>query len=385
MHVRTRSESIAFMDGGPLEEKIANEKLDELIKTQEKLILRQFPLGISINFADYFASLVSFFALAVPLYVGRYDYMGPTSLSQLVSQNAFISITLINRFTRLIDLSSQITVIAGTTHRISQLIESLKEKKRKYDDQQDKKRIESNEGYNRDSHLTRYDSEQLVFYELENANIQVPHSSKGNLLIAKLNLVINQGRNILIAGPSGAGKTSILRVLKGLWIESCGKVLRLAPENINKTVVFLPQKPILTSGSLLQQIIYPNKLCQTLPESDDSLIKHYLVRLGLNHLLRRIDGNIVKEVDWNWYDVLSPGEMQRIAFIRLFYHRPLLAVLDESTSAITLDMEELIYKELGRLNITIVTSGHRETLRDYHDFVIKLTENPNVWTFERIK
>ena len=80
------------------------------------------------------------------------------------------------------------------------------------------------------------------------------------------------------------------------------------------------------------------------------------------------------------YDVLSPGEMQRIAFIRLFYHRPQLAFLDEATSAISVDMEEILYKEALKLGITLISVGHRDTLKQYHDFVLRI-EGDGKWTF----
>ena len=51
-------------------------------------------------------------------------------------------------------------------------------------------------------------------------------------------------------------------------------------------------------------------------------------------LLERCHG-LDTEPDWNWYDVLSPGEAQRLAFVRLYVHKPVLAVLDEATSAIS--------------------------------------------------
>ena len=89
--------------------------------------------------------------------------------------------------------------------------------------------------------------------------------------------------------------------------------------------------------------------------------------MELNDLVDRFGGHIDKQVDSNWADSLSPGEQQRISFVRLFYHKPLLAVLDESTSAVSLQMERTVYEECQRLGITVVSCGHRQSLRQYHN------------------
>ena len=128
----------------------------------------------------------------------------------------------------------------------------------------------------------------------------------------------------------------------------------------------------------LKQISYPLR-----PDSNcfdgNELIKEQIYNLmtflDLNHILDRIGTDINKEVDWNWNDSLSPGEQQRISFVRLFYHRPLLAVLDESTSAVSVDMEKRIYEECKRLKMTLISCGHRQTLRGYHSKVLTIFAN----------
>ena len=99
--------------------------------------------------------------------------------------------------------------------------------------------------------------------------------------------------------------------------------------------------------------------------------------LDLNHMLDRIGTDLNKDLEWNWNDCLSPGEQQRISFVRLFYHRPLLAVLDESTSAVSLDMEKKIYEECKRLKITVISCGHRQSLREYHSKLLTIFKREN--------
>uniref|UniRef100_A0A673LYA4 ATP-binding cassette sub-family D member 4-like n=1 Tax=Sinocyclocheilus rhinocerous TaxID=307959 RepID=A0A673LYA4_9TELE len=88
----------------------------------------------------------------------------------------------------------------------------------------------------------------------------------------------------------------------------------------------------------------------------------YLELVGLSNLLTRI-GGLDTKVDWSWYDVLSPGEMQRLCFARLFYLQPKYAVLDEATSALTEEAEGQLYKACKQLGISLISLGHRSTLK----------------------
>lgn len=92
--------------------------------------------------------------------------------------------------------------------------------------------------------------------------------------------------------------------------------------------------------------------------------------LQLSHLLDRVGGDVTRPVDWDWAHCLSPGEQQRISFARLFYHCPAVAVLDESTSGVSLDMERNMYEECRRLGIAVISCGHRQSLRQYHSRVV---------------
>merc|ERR1719309_188953 len=190
---------------------------------------------------------------------------------------------------------------------------------------------------------TMRDSEVLV--ECSNLNLSPPNNETviSRNLVQNLNFKIERGSNWLLMGPSSSGKTSLLRTLRGLWRPTSGSL------HINRYLshqfFFLPQKPFFTTGTLREQIYYPLIVVPNLVQpAENELLVHLFELTNLSGLVERCDGLDV-EPSWNWYDILSPGEQQRLAFVRLLFHKPVLAVLDEATSAVSEDVEAKLYEE----------------------------------------
>src|ERR1017187_4914087 len=188
----------------------------------------------------------------------------------------------------------------------------------------------------------------------------------GRTLISDLTADASALEPLLVKGPSGAGKTSLIRALVGLWREGRGTVTRPALSD----VMFLPQRPYMILGSLRDQLTYPR--AQGL---SDEQLREGLNAVNLSDLYDRFGG---LNAEMHWADVLSPGEQQRLAFARLLLNRPRYAFLDEATSALDVANEQLMYGLLNQRRIPCLSSGHRPTLLKFHRNVLELSAN-NRW------
>ncbi|XP_039088213.1 lysosomal cobalamin transporter ABCD4 isoform X3 [Hyaena hyaena] len=378
MQIRVNAEPAAFFRAGHVEHMRTDRRLQRLLQTQRELMSKELWLYIGVNTFDYLGSILSYIVIAIPIFSGVYGDLSPTELSTVVSKNAFVSIYLISCFTGLINLSSALSDVAGYTHRIGELKETLLDMSLK--SHAGEILDESEWDVDRAPYWPASEPTDTAFL-LERVSICAPSSNKP--LIKDLSLKISEGQSLLIMGNTGTGKTSLLRVLGGLWASTWGSVQMLTDFGPHG-VLFLPQKPFFTDGTLREQVIYPLK--DIYPDSgstDDERIMRFLELAGLSSLVVRTEG-LDQQVDWNWYDVLSPGEMQRLSFARLFYLQPKYAVLDEATSALTEEVESELYRIGQQLGMTFISVGHRRNLEKFHSLVLKLCGEGR-WELARIK
>lgn len=115
------------------------------------------------------------------------------------------------------------------------------------------------------------------------------------------------------------------------------------PKSIGQDgIMFLPQRPYLSPGTLRDQVIYPDgHVDMREKRKSEQDLQRILEAARLGYLPDREGGWDTRK---EWKDVLSGGEKQRMQFARLLYHEPQYAIIDEGTSAVSSDVEGLLYE-----------------------------------------
>jgi len=274
-------------------------------------------------FTKYFASVVGFLLMIRPIWAGEGELKTADAggIAKYYVAVRHVMENLANAVLALFEIQKKVGRLSGLTDRVYNLLTSLMMSDRVFEEltrlcppNQPGSVQETNVG------------DELLF---DGVDVYRPD---GALLAKNLTFEVPHGRKVMITGSNGCGKSSLFRILRGLWPLIKGKIIK--PED--KDLFFLSQVNFVPKGSLRELITYPHR--EECKGTDEELFQCMeLAHLGqLEAQGVRPTMNTVMD----WDVALSPGQKQRMAFARLFYHKPRYAVLDECTNGISPEVEE---------------------------------------------
>lgn len=177
-----------------------------------------------------------------------------------------------------------------------------------------------------------------------------------------VDLVIEPGSFVGIAGPSGAGKTTLADLLVGLYPPQQGQVSvggvpleGAALAAWRRSIAYVSQDPFLFHDSIRRNLLW------AAPQATEEEMWAALALAGAEGLVRGLPGSL-EAVAGERGSLLSGGERQRIALARALVRRPRLILLDEATNAIDAASERAILQRLAALpeRPTLIVIAHRE-------------------------
>ncbi len=318
--LRESREAIALENGETAENDIIEKRYGRIIENWRHRINREFILGLFTR--PYYMTVLRIpLFLAFPAYLAGFVALG--GLMQLGSA-----------FTRLVTTLSwfifsykELAELSATANRLSSFMHQAEA-------------------------IGKQSSPLAVSSSPDNRlcirNLTVRNPSGQNLLHIP-ELVVTAGEAVWIDGPSGIGKSTLLKALSGIWPYCDGEIALPAGK-----ILFMPQKAYLPLGSLAECIAYPGK------PGDTTSIRQLLKKVGLT--CPRHDAQLEQAGEIGSDYRLSGGEQQRLMVARILAAQPKWVFLDEATSSLDACAEEQLY-HLLRTSLPdtgFIVIAHRE-------------------------
>lgn len=207
---------------------------------------------------------------------------------------------------------------------------------------------------------------------LETNGLNYRYDSQSAPIFSALSLSVAPGESVAITGASGAGKTTLMKVLCGLFEPDSGRVLingidirQIGINNYHRMIACVMQDDRLFSGSIRENI------CGFAEEMDEEWMVECARASHIHDVIMNMPmgyETLIGELG----EGLSGGQKQRIFIARALYRKPGILFMDEATSALDSESEHFVNVAIKNMNITRVIIAHRETTLRTVDRVISI-------------
>ena len=242
--VRRDVESIAFFNGEARAQGHIFNQLDYAIKNVKATLILNRNLSLFTSNFNWLVALIPTALIAPYYFTGEMEF-GAMTKAQIAFGHVFGGLTLfVTQF-------NAVSAYLANLERVGNFIEKLNLPEVDYND--DTVGI-----------IKIIEGSPL---ELKSVTIFTPDHARA--LVNEISLVVRQGEGIMIVGPRGSGKSSILRALAGLWTRGSGTIIRPSLEDI----IFLPQQPYVPVSTLQEAVCYPRSSNYATPSQLLAMLK----------------------------------------------------------------------------------------------------------------
>ena len=198
------------------------------------------------------------------------------------------------------------------------------------------------------------------------------------MLFKDLNFSVSRGQLLLIKGESGAGKSSLVSVLVGLYASAEGQVfydqrpvLQCDPSFLD-LVSYVGPEPYIVPGSIKENLLFGHHHPEQVSESDMwQALDIAAVRPDIENLRLKLQENLYENAQ------LSSGQKQRVAIARAFLRKPEVLILDEATANLDIATEAVVLKSLAehKQNLILLVVSHKSSFDHLADVKLLLGKN----------
>lgn len=369
------AEEVAFFGGEETERELLEKEYLTLVQHEEKVMNKRWWYACAEEgIIKWLWGSFGLVVCAIPVF---FKLPGTTNIDLGGRTEAFVTnrrllLSSSDAIGRVMYSYKDLAELAGYTSRVSLLLDTMSDvRKGKFD-----KALVNSATTAENSEILSGRGQVFLSENIEFENVPIV-TPNGDVLLKSLTFNVKPGEHLLIVGPNGSGKSSLFRILGGLW-PVYGGIVRKPPAS---DFLLIPQRPYLSLGTLRDQVIYPH--------SEEQMRDRGVGDADLLSVLSvvQMDGIVEREGGWDatreWRETLSGGDQQKIAWARLFYHRPKYAILDEATSLVPLDVEGKMMEHATTLGITLLTVSHRSSLWKYHSHVLQY-DGQGGYTFTKL-